>query len=76
LAALLIVCVVIAGAAFDGAQLLPFQDKTWPLVAPVVVPNGEPFIFETVAVPKFPVTSPVIFAVKAEEAMPFTVLIS
>ena len=76
LAELLNVCVVFAGAAFDGAQLFPFQERTWPIEAPIVVPNGDPFIFETTDVPRLPVTSPATLAVKAEVAMPLTVLIS
>jgi hypothetical protein len=75
LAALPNVCVVIAGAAFDGAQLFPFHDRTWPFDAPVVVPNGDPFIFETTDVPRLPVTSPATLAVKAEVLTPLTVLI-
>jgi hypothetical protein len=75
-AELLNVCVVVAGAVFAGDQLVPFQERTWPLVAPVVVPNGEPFIFETIDVPKFPVTSPATLAVNAVAATPFTVLIN
>ena len=76
LAALLNVCVVFAGAAFDAAQLFPFQERTWPFDAPVVLPNGDPFIFETTDAPKLPVTSPAIFAVKAEATIPLTVLIN
>ena len=76
LTALVNVCVVFAGAAFEGDQLVPFQERTWPFEAPVVVPNGDPFIFETTEVPKLPVTSPAIFAVKAEAAIPLTVLIN
>jgi len=70
-AALLNVCVVVA-----GDQFVPFQERTWPLEAPVVFPNGEPFIFETTEVPRLPVTSPATLAVKAEAAIPFTVLIN
>ena len=76
LAALLNVCVVFAGAAFDGAQLFPFQERTWPFAAPVVVPNGEPFIFETMDAPRSPLTSPVTVAVSAAEGTPFIVLIN
>ena len=31
-----------------GAQLVPFHCNTCPLVAPVVVPSGEPLICDTV----------------------------
>ena len=75
-AKLLNVLVVVTGAAFDGAQFVPFQERTWPFEAPVVVPSGEPFIFETTDVPKLPVTSPATLAVKAEVAIPLTVLIN
>ena len=75
-AELLNVLVVVAGAAFEGTQLFPFQERTWPFEAPVVFPKGEPFIFETTEVPKLPVTSPAKLAVKAEVAMPLTVLIN
>ncbi len=74
LTALLNVCVVATGAAFDGAQLFPFQVRTWPFDAPVVVPNGDPFIFETTEDPRLPVTSPAILAVKVPDATPLIVL--
>jgi hypothetical protein len=64
-----IVWVVVA-----GAHAVPFQDNTWPLAAPVVVPNGDPFILDTTAAPRLPVTSPVTLAVNAVPATPFTVL--
>ena len=70
------VCVIVAGAAFAGTHAVPFQVKACPLVAPVVIPKGEPLIFDTTAAPKFPVTSPVTFAVSAVAATPFIVLSS
>ena len=76
LTALLSVCVVVAGAVVVGAQAVPFQPKTCPLVAPVTVPSGEPFILDTTVAPKFPVTSPAVAAVNTELATPLTVLIN
>jgi hypothetical protein len=73
---LLSVCVVFAGAAFAGDQLPPFQERTCPADAPVVLPNGDPFIFDTTDVPRLPVTSPATLAVKAGVATPLTVLIN
>ena len=75
-AELLNVLVVVTGAAFDGAQFVPFQERTCPFDAPVVMPSGDPLIFETTEVPRLPVTSPATLAVKAEVAMPLTVLIN
>jgi len=74
-AKLLNVLVVVTGAAFDGAQFVPFQERTWPFEAPVVVPSGEPFIFVTMDAPRSPLTSPVTMAVRAE-GTPFIVLIN
>jgi len=76
LMALLSVCVVVAGAVVVGAQAVPFHPNTWPVVAPVMVPNGDPFNLETTVAPKFPVTSPAVAAVNTELATPLTVLIS
>ena len=75
-AELLNVLVVVAGAAFEGTQLFPFQERTWPFEAPVVFPKGEPFIFETTDGPRLPVTSPATLAVKADVAIPLTELIN
>lgn len=74
LGALLVLLTVVVGDTVAGAHAVPFQVNTCPLLAPVVVPNGEPLIFDTVDVPRFPVTSPVIFAVKAVDEIPLMVL--
>ena len=66
-----VVCSVVA-----GAHSSPFQLNTCPLVAPVVVPKGDPLIFETVVSPRLPVTSPLVAAVNGLLATPFTVLIN
>ena len=76
LMALLSVCVVVAGAVVVGAQAVPFHPNTWPVVAPVMVPNGDPFNLETTVAPKFPVTSPAVAAVNTELATPLMVLIN
>jgi hypothetical protein len=76
LVVLVSVCVVVAGAAFAGAHAVPFQANVCPLLAAVVVPSGDPFIFDTVVAPRLPVTSPVTLAVNAVAATPFTVLIN
>lgn len=76
LMALLSVCVVVAGAVVVGAQAVPFHPNTWPVVAPVMVPNGDPFNLETTVAPRFPVTSPVELTVSAVLPTPLTVLIS
>jgi hypothetical protein len=74
LGALLVLLTVVVAFTVAGVHALPFQVNTWPLLAPVVVPNGEPFILDTTDAPKFPVISPVIFAVNADDATPLTVL--
>lgn len=73
-AALLSVCVTEPAGTAAGTHAEPFQVSTWPLLAPVVVPSGEPLIFATTVAPRLPVTSPVVLAVSAELAIPFTVL--
>lgn len=65
---------LIVVVAFAGAQALPFQVSTWPLLAPVSVPSVVPFILETTVALRLPVTSPPVFTVNAVLAIPFTVL--
>ena len=76
LGALLVLLTDVDVVIVAGAHAFPFQVSTCPLLAPVVVPNGEPFIFETTDIPRLPVTSPATAAVNGVLAMPLTVLMS
>ena len=66
------------GAGVEGTQFVPLKVSTWPFVAVVVVPKGEPFIFVTTVAASVPVTSPAIG--KADKstvgATVFTVLVN
>ena len=52
------VLLTVAGATAAGAHAVPFHASTFPFAAPVVVPSGEPLIFETTLAEVVPVTSP------------------